>query len=205
AVTTDGHRLALCETLASSTTTQPVQAIVPRKAVGELQRLLSIEDEQLTLLIGRELLNVTIQTQSKDKEQSDITVRFTTKLIDGKFPDYRRVIPRGGDKVVTIPHDVFKQSLQRVAILSNEKLRGVFLNFNADTLQLRANNPEQDEAIEDLAIQYASAPLEMSFNAQYILDVLSVLDGDDMAMTMSEANQSVLVQDPTQPNQTYVV
>ena len=95
--------------------------------------------------------------------------------------------------------------MQRVAILSNEKLRGVFLNFNADTLQLRANNPEQDEAIEDLAIQYASAPLEMSFNAQYILDVLSVLDGDDMAMTMSEANQSVLVQDPTQPNQTYVV
>ena len=169
AVTTDGHRLALCETLASSTAAQLVQAIVPRKAVGELQRLLSIEDEQLTLLIGRELLNVTIQTSSRDKEQGDITVRFTTKLIDGKFPDYRRVIPRG------------------------------------DSLQLRANNPEQDEAIEDLAIQYANAPMEMSFNAQYILDVLSVLDGDDVAMTMSEANQSVLVQDPTQSNQTYVV
>ena len=205
AVTTDGHRLALCETATTSTATQAVQAIVPRKAVGELQRLLSVEDEQLSLLIGRELLNVTITIANRDKEQGDITVRFTTKLIDGKFPDYRRVIPRGGDKVVMIAHDVFKQSLQRVAILSNEKLRGVFLNFNADSLQLRANNPEQDEAIEDLAIQYADASLEMSFNAQYLIEVLSVLDGDDVSITMTEANQSVLVQDPTQQDQTYVV
>ena len=204
-VTTDGHRLALCEVLASSTVSQLIQAIVPRKAVGELQRLLSVEDNQLSLLFGRELLNVTINTPSRDKEQSDITVRFTTKLIDGKFPDYRRVIPRSGDKHVLIAHDVFKQSLQRVAILSNEKLRGVFLNFGQDTLQLRANNPEQDEAVEDLAIQYNDTPLEMSFNAQYILDVLGVLDGDDVRMSMSEANQSVLVQDPTQPDQTYVV
>ena len=205
AVTTDGHRLALCETVASSNATQLIQAIVPRKAVGELQRLLSIEDEQLALLIGRELLNVTISIASRDKEQGDTTVRFTTKLIDGKFPDYRRVIPRGGDKNVLIAHDVFKQSLQRVSILSNEKLRGVFLNFNQDSLQLRANNPEQDEAIEDLAIQYQNTPLEMSFNAQYLLDVLGVLDGDDVNMSMTEANQSVLVQDPAHPDQTYVV
>jgi len=204
-VTTDGHRLALCETAAQSTATQPIQAIVPRKAVAELQRLLSVEDEQLSLLIGRELLNVTIRMASRDKEQTDITVRFTTKLIDGKFPDYRRVIPRGGDKNVIIAHDVFKQSLQRVAILSNEKLRGVFLNFNAGSLQLRANNPEQDEAIEDLAIQYADAPLEMSFNAQYLIEVLGVLDGEDVSMTMTEANQSVLVQDPSHTDQTYVV
>lgn len=205
AVTTDGHRLALCEVQASSTATQAVQAIVPRKAVGELQRLLSIEDDQLSLLIGRELLNVTIHIANRDKEQYPITVRFTTKLIDGKFPDYRRVIPRGGDKHVQIAHDVFKQSLQRVAILSNEKLRGVFLNFNPDVLQLRANNPEQDEAIEDLAIQYQNTPLEMSFNAQYLLEVLNVLDGDDVSMSMTEANQSVLVQDAAHPDQTYVV
>jgi DNA polymerase-3 subunit beta len=205
AVTTDGHRLALCETVASSNATQLIQAIVPRKAVGELQRLLSIEDEQLALLIGRELLNVTISIASRDKEQGDTTVRFTTKLIDGKFPDYRRVIPRGGDKNVLIAHDVFKQSLQRVSILSNEKLRGVFLNFAEDTLQLRANNPEQDEAVEDLAIQYNNAPMEMSFNAQYILEVLGALDGDDVSMTMTEANQSVLVQDPSHQDQTYVV
>lgn len=118
AVTTDGHRLALCETAAQSTATQPIQAIVPRKAVAELQRLLLLKMNN-SLLIGRELLNVTIRMASRDKEQADITVRFTTKLIDGKFPDYRRVIPRGGDKNVIIAHDVFKQSYN-VAILSNE-------------------------------------------------------------------------------------
>lgn len=205
AVTTDGHRLAMCETNAQSTATQALQAIVPRKAVAELQRLLSVEDEALTVLIGRELLNVTIGMPSRDKEQGEVTVRFTTKLIDGKFPDYRRVIPRGGDKTVTIGHDVFKQSLQRVAILSNEKLRGVFLNFYTDTLQLRANNPEQDEAIEDLTIEYQHNSLEMSFNAQYLLDVLGALDGDDVSMTMTEANQSVLVQDLQHQDQVYVV
>ena len=81
----------------------------------------------------------------------------------------------------------------------------MFLNFAADTLQLRANNPEQDEAVEDLAIQYNNAPMEMSFNAQYILEVLGALDGDDVSMTMTEANQSVLVQDPAHQDQTYVV
>lgn len=204
AVTTDGHRLAMCQTDAQSTADQAVQAIVPRKAVGELQRLLTVEELPLTVLIGRELLNVTVELPAREKE-SAIVVRFTTKLIDGKFPDYRRVVPRGGDKLATLGHDSFKQSLQRVAILSNEKLRGVFLNFQQDSLQLRANNPEQDEAVEDLNMQYQGSTLEMSFNAQYILDVLSALDGEDVQMQMSEANQSVLIQDPTQPTQTYVV
>jgi DNA polymerase-3 subunit beta len=160
AVTTDGHRLALSEATATSNTEEVQQAIVPRKAVGELQRLLTVEDLPLTILIGRELLNVTI---------------------------------------------AFKQTLQRVAILSNEKLRGVFLTFNADILQLKANNPEQDEAVEDFAMQYQGDTLEMSFNAQYLLDVVNVLDGDDVQMQMSESNQSVLIQDPNQPAQTYVV
>ncbi|GAB3053588.1 hypothetical protein GCM10027155_19960 [Acinetobacter apis] len=204
-VTTDGHRLALCETTAESTVTQPLQAIVPRKAVAELQRLLSLDDHPLNVFIGRELLNITINIPSRDKEQGNVTVRFTTKLIDGKFPDYKRVIPRGGDKNVVIGHDVLKQSLQRVAILSNEKLRGVFLNFSNDTLELKANNPEQDEASEKLAIHYGYSPLDMSFNAQYLLDVLSVLDGEDVSITMSEANQSVLVQDPAYKDQVYVV
>ncbi|KAA8731234.1 DNA polymerase III subunit beta [Acinetobacter qingfengensis] len=204
AVTTDGHRLALCHAEAQSTAQQAVQAIIPRKAVGELQRLLTVEDLPLNVLIGRELLNVTIELPAREKETA-IIVRFTTKLIDGKFPDYRRVVPRGGDKIATLAHDAFKQSLQRVAILSNEKLRGVFLNFNDDSLQLRANNPEQDEAVEDFAMQYQGETLEMSFNAQYILDILNALDGDDVQMQMTEANQSVLMQDPNQPSQTYVV
>lgn len=204
AVTTDGHRLALCEVAAQAQTNDAVQAIVPRKAVNELQRLLSVDEQPLSLLIGREFLNVTIALPVKEKE-SAITVRFTTKLIDGKFPDYRRVIPRGGDKIAHLAHDAFKQSLQRVAILSNEKLRGIFLQFNPDLLQLRANNPEQDEAVEDFVMKYQGDSLEMSFNAQYLVDVLNVLDGEDVELRMTESNQSVLICDPNQSQQTYVV
>lgn len=206
AVTTDGHRLALSETSAIFEGQQTLQAIVPRKAVGELQRLLSVDEQPLTLIIGRELMNVSITLNSKDKEKdNDIVVRFTTKLIDGKFPDYRRVLPRHGNKIVLINHDQFRQSLQRVAILSNEKLRGVFLVFKNNELQLRANNPEQDEAVEDMAISYEGDSLEMSFNAQYLLDVIGVLSSDQVQLTLSEANASALVQDPTTSSSLYVV
>lgn len=203
AVTTDGHRLALSETDAQFDSQQTLQAIVPRKAINELQRLLTVDEHQLTLIIGRELMNVKIQLNYKDSHQ--VEVRFTTKLIDGKFPDYRRVLPRNGNKIVTIEHDLFRQSLQRVAILSNEKLRGVFLTFKENELQLRANNPEQDEAVDDLAIQYSGESMEMSFNAQYLLDVLGALNGDTVQLTLSEANASSLVQDPAAAQSLYVV
>lgn len=203
AVTTDGHRLALSETDAQLNSQQTLQAIVPRKAVNELQRLLTLDEHQLTLIIGRELMNVKIQLNYKDSHE--VEVRFTTKLIDGKFPDYRRVLPRNGNKIVSIEHDLFRQSLQRVAILSNEKLRGVFLTFKENELQLRANNPEQDEAVDDLAIQYNGDSMEMSFNAQYLLDVLGALDGDTVQLTLSEANASSLIQDPAAAHSLYVV
>lgn len=208
AVTTDGHRLALSETSAIFEGNHTLQAIVPRKAVGELQRLLTLDEQPLTLIIGRELMNVSINVVGKDKDREEggeIVVRFTTKLIDGKFPDYRRVLPRHGNKIILINHDLFRQSLQRVAILSNEKLRGVFLTFGNNQLQLRANNPEQDEAVDDLAIGYEGDSLEMSFNAQYLLDVLGALSGDDVQLTLSEANASALVQEPSNSSSLYVV
>lgn len=204
AVTTDGHRLALSETSAIFEGQHTLQAIVPRKAVGELQRLLTVDEQPLTLIIGRELMNVSISLRGKDKD-TDIVVRFTTKLIDGKFPDYRRVLPRHGNKIILINHEQFRQSLQRVAILSNEKLRGVFLLFKNNELQLRANNPEQDEAVEDMAISYQGDSLEMSFNAQYLLDVIGVLSSDQVQLTLSEANASALVQDPATSSSLYVV
>lgn len=204
AVATDGHRLALCETITSSHIEHVIQSIIPRKAVTELQRLLVSDEQSLTLMIGQELLHASILVPSKDKEY-DVHVRFTTKLINGKFPDYRRVIPRDGDKSVRLVHDELRQSLQRVAILSNEKLHGIFLKFEQDCLQLRANNPEQDEASEDLAIQYPYEPLEISFNSQYLLNILDVLEGTDVKITMGEANTAVLIEDPHCNTQTYVV
>lgn len=207
-VTTDGHRLAMFETAAVLEGSQNVQAIVPRKGVLELQRLLGAEESQLSILIGREFLSVTLTQQNKaqDGQQgADIEIRFTTKLIDGKFPDYRRVIPKNGDKVMQVALDEFKQTLQRVAILSNEKLRGVFLQLNNHNMQLRANNAEQDEAVEDLLISYQGAPLEMSFNAQYLLDIINVIEGSNLQMTLSDANASALVQDPSDNGAVYVV
>lgn len=205
AVTTDGHRLALCETTANSNVEQLIQAIIPRKAIAELQRLLTLEDGVLHLFISQELLHIGLKVPAKDKEQSDIEVRFTTKLINGKFPDYRKVIPRNKEKQVKIAHSELKQALQRVSILSNEKLHGVVLHFNQDNLRLKANNPEQDEASEEMFIAYQFEELEMAFNALYLLHVLDVLDGDDVEIYMNDANSAVLVQDPTSQNQTYVI
>ena len=207
-VTTDGHRLAMLEASAVLEGSASVQAIVPRKGVLELQRLLGTDENQLSILLGREFLSVSLTQASKEKEgqaSSDIEIRFTTKLIDGKFPDYRRVIPKNGDKVMQVELDEFKHTLQRVAILSNEKLRGVFLQLNDHNMQMRANNAEQDEAVEDLHINYQGTPLEMSFNAQYLLDILNVLDGTTFQMTLSDANASALVQDPAAGGATYVV
>ena len=207
-VTTDGHRLAMFETAAVLEGGQSVQAIVPRKGVLELQRLLGAEESQLSILVGREFLSVTLTQQNKpqDGQQTvDIEIRFTTKLIDGKFPDYRRVIPKNGNKVMQVALDEFKQTLQRVAILSNEKLRGVFLQLNNHNMQMRANNAEQDEAVEDLLISYQGTPLEMSFNAQYLLDIINVIEGSTLQMTLSDANASALVQDPSENGAVYVV
>ncbi|MBC7752333.1 MAG: DNA polymerase III subunit beta [Candidatus Saccharibacteria bacterium] len=207
-VTTDGHRLAMFETAAVLEGGQSVQAIVPRKGVLELQRLLGAEESQLSILVGRQFLSVTLTQQNKAQEGQqtvDIEIRFTTKLIDGKFPDYRRVIPKNGDKVMQVALDEFKQTLQRVAILSNEKLRGVFLQLNNHNMQMRANNAEQDEAVEDLLISYQGAPLEMSFNAQYLLDIINVIEGSTLQMTLSDANASALVQDPSENGAVYVV
>lgn len=203
-VTTDGHRLALSEAPAQldSSATASVQAIVPRKGIMELQRLLTAEDSELDILVGREFLSVTLPPSNPDLP---IEIRFTSKLIDGKFPDYRRVVPRNGTKTVQIDLAAFRQTLQRVSILSNEKLRGVFLNFKNNEMHLRANNPEQDEAVEDLVIQYQGDELEMSFNSQYLLDVINVLEGEHVQLTLSEANASALVQDPLVNESVYVV
>jgi DNA polymerase-3 subunit beta len=154
--------------------------------------------------VGREFLSVSLQVNA-GKDDTAVQIRFTTKLIDGKFPDYRRVVPRNGTKVVQADMDSFRQTLQRVAILSNEKLRGVFLNFKDANMQLRANNPEQDEAVEDLAVEYSGAAIDMSFNAQYLLDIMSVLGATQIQLTLSEPNASVLVQDPTVDDSLYVV
>ena len=202
-VATDGHRLALARSVIDVDAALNMQAILPRKAVIELERLtlelgklLGDNDNSLTLSFGREFLQVSLpfgDVDSTGRIGTDLMVTFTARLIDGKFPDYRRVMPSNTDKLALMNQEKLADVLRRVAILSNEKSRGVVLSFSGDgTVEIRANNAEQDEAIEVLQVKYQGEPIELSFNAAYIQDVLSVTQGD-VQMHMSQSNASVLV------------
>ncbi len=201
-VATDGHRLALAKRAVEVADDLNMQAILPRKAVSELERLLidlgkllGSEDNPVTLKFGREFLQVELPFGTLDSTgqiDDSLFVTFTARLIDGKFPDYRRVMPTNSDKQAIIDLLQMKEVLRRVSILSNEKSRGVILKFSEDgTVELRANNAEQDEAVERLESKYTGNPIELSFNAQYMQDVLDVLEGN-LVLQMSQANASVL-------------
>lgn len=203
-VATDGHRLALARTVIADADGVELDAILPRKAVlelqrllGELKRMLPNHNNQITLNVGREFLQVILpfgEVDSAGQMKNPILVSFTARLIDGKFPDYRRVMPATTDKIARINQDQLASVLRRVAILSNEKSRGVIFDFAGDeNLVVRASNAEQDEASEQLAIKYNGEPLEISFNVAYLLDVLNVVQGD-IQFNMGQANGSVLLQ-----------
>lgn len=202
-VATDGHRLALARTLIENSDNAELTAILPRKAVLELQRLLvelkkllPNHDNIITLHVGREFLQVILpfgEVGDDGQIKNPILVTFTSRLIEGKFPDYRRVIPANTDKLAVINIDQLSDVLRRVSVLSHEKSRGVIFNFNdAESLELIANNSEHDEAREQLTIKYQGEALEISFNVSYLLDVLNKLQGN-VEFHMSQANGSVLV------------
>lgn len=193
-VSTDGHRLAMCDTEARTEGNDRMQVIVPRKGVQELARLLSDEDGEVTLTLGANHIRATVGN-----------VTFTSKLIDGKFPDYERVLPRGGDKTVLANREELRQSLQRASILSNEKFRGVRLQLTPDLLRVQANNPDQEEAEEDVSVEYTGGPLEIGFNVQYLMDVLGVLETATAKITLGDANSSALMQDAGSNAAFYVV
>ena len=196
AVATDGHRLAMasqaCETNAQSGAIK--QAIVPRKAVVEMGRLLDEEDENLSLQLGSNHLKVT---------KGGVTL--TTKLVDGQFPDYEKVVPKDASRVLSGDRDTLKQGFQRASILSNEKYRGVRLAISPDSLMIQANNPEQEEAEETVPVHFSGDQLEIGFNVSYLLDVLSVIDSDQVQMSVSDANSSALLEAMDDDNAVYVV
>lgn len=182
AVATDGHRLALT-TLQDPHIQGEVQAIVPRKAVLELLRLLPDTHEHVTLALGSTYIRIV---------SSDFT--FTSKLIDGRYPDYQRLIPKGGDKQLLLEREGFKQSLMRVAILANEKYRGIRLQLSSGKLQIVAQNAEQEQAEEELAIDYHGDGLDIGFNVSYLLDVLNALPGAGVKLTLANAQSSLLME-----------
>jgi DNA polymerase III subunit beta len=193
-VATDGHRLALCDRTVDIGETEPRQIIIPRKGVVEIIRMLSGKDETVRMAIGSNHLKVMNGDQS-----------LTTKLVDGRFPDYERVVPRGGEKRVFADREVLKAGLARASILSNEKFRGVRIVLSDNKLMAIAHNPEQEEAEEEIEVEYNGGELEIGFNVSYLLDVLAVLKCDKVRVDFIDSNSSCLLQDPEDETSRYVV
>ncbi len=194
-VATDGHRLAIAEAALATggKSVQAQQVIVPRKGILELQRILGSEGE----------VEITIGSNHIRLQIGDI--RFTSKLIDGKFPDYGRVIPASPGKTVVIDRDSLRAALQRTAILSNEKYRGVRVALANDSLKLQAHNPEQEEAQDEVEIDYKGEEMEIGFNVTYLLDALTAVDTETVEIGLTDANSSCLIRSPGTTQSRYVV
>jgi DNA polymerase-3 subunit beta len=191
-VATDGHRLALCE-MELVTKSGQQQVIIPRKGVLELQRLIGSEGP-LTVQVGSNHIRVTIGD-----------IRFTSKLIDGRFPEYGRVIPAVPARVVRADREALRRALQRTAILSNEKYRGIRLALRQNLVILTAHNPEQEEAEEEVEVSYSGEEFEVGFNVNYLLDALAAVDGAEVEVGLTDANSSCLVRAPGGGPGRYVV
>lgn len=193
-VSTDGHRLAMCTKAVDVAVEGKLQCIVPRKGIQELSRLLSEDDEAVEITLGDKHIQVATPG-----------LTFTSKLVDGKFPDYERVLPRAGSNTVLADRQALRQAFGRVAILSNEKYRGVRLTLADNTMVLVANNPEQDEAEERLPVDYSGEEQSIGFNINYLLDVANVMDTEQMRMSFIDANTSALIEAPDGGDALYVV
>ena len=193
-VATDGHRLALCDADGAADYGQQHQVIVPRKGVLELQRLLEEADTPAAVEVGSNHIRVDLPS-----------LKFTSKLIDGRFPDYERVVPKQGDKELIADRGLLRDALSRASILSNEKYRGIRLTLSGSTLKIVAHNPEQEEAEEELEVKYSGGDLEIGFNVTYLLDALNAVQGDSIRIGLADANSSCLIAAPDRPQARYVV
>jgi DNA polymerase-3 subunit beta len=182
-VATDGHRLAMQTVSMTNETGEPQQLILPRKGIMELSRLITDGEGDLTLVFGSNHIRA---------RMADYT--FTSKLVDGKFPDYNRVLPKGGDKHIVGDRQELRQAFSRVSILSNEKYRGVRLVLESGELKILANNPEQEEAEEGVSVDYEGDALEIGFNVSYLIDVLAALHSKSVRITLSDPNSSALLE-----------
>lgn len=193
-VATDGHRLAMCTLDKGVPGADRVQVIVPRKGVVELGRLLSDGEDPIYITLGKNHLRAS---------RSGYTL--TTKLVDGRFPEYDKVIPADSENALIGDREELKQAFYRASILSNEKYRGVRLSLEKEQVTIQANNPEQEEAEEIVAIEYNGSPMEIGFNVSYLQDVLSVLDTETVRVSINDANSSALIEGPGADDSVYVV
>ena len=185
AVATDGHRLAVAGFEAATGVEESKAIIVPRKAVAELARLLTTEDVELQVRVGTNAIQLAIDD-----------VRFTSKLIDGRFPDYGRVIPdaEACDKRLSMDRESLRQCLVRTSVLSSDKHRTVRLTLASGMLTVAANNPEQETAVDELEIDYAGEDLDIGFNVSYLIDALGTLPSETADIFLTDSSSSCLIQ-----------
>jgi len=192
-VATDGHRLAY----ASATLDVEVprqEVILPRKTVLEMLRLLSDKEGAIDMQFAN--------NQAKFVFDG---MEFVTKLVEGKFPDYNRVIPKNHKNTITLGRGPLLACLQRTAILTSEKFKGVRLNLEPGLLRVASNNAEQEEAVDELEIDYSGDAIEIGFNVTYLIDVLTNMEQDMVRMDLADSNSSVLITIPEQSSFKYVV
>jgi DNA polymerase-3 subunit beta len=193
-VATDGHRLALSEATCAKGVKETIQIIVPRKGIMGLWHMLSDQDVEAELQVSQNHMRVIIGQQE-----------ITTKLVDGKFPDYVRVLPAKGDKVVIADREALRQGLARTSILSNEKFRGVRLALKKGIIQALAHNPDQEEAEEDIEVEYEGQELEIGFNVVYLIDALSAIKSEKVHLEFSSSEKSCLIHSTGEVSSKYVV
>jgi DNA polymerase III subunit beta len=193
-VATDGHRLALCSYDCEVEPSDTIQLIVPRKGIMELVKLLEDSNEPVEVQVGSNHIKISL---------NDFI--FTSKLIDGRFPDYERVIPKNSDKNIEAKRDSVRQAMVRTSILSNEKYRGIRLRLQSGLLQAQANNPEMEEAEEEIEVSYSGPEMEIGFNVSYLLDALGAVNEDDVVIEMGDPNSSCVIHPKSDENCTYVI
>jgi DNA polymerase-3 subunit beta len=193
-VATDGHRLALAASPLESEVPTRQEVILPRKTVLELQRLLRDEDAPIEMRFASNQARFTFGG-----------MEFVTKLVEGKFPDYNRVIPKNHRNIVSLGRAPLLAALQRAAILTSEKFKGVRVNLDPGLLQIASSNAEQEEAKEELEVDYGGEPIEIGFNVTYLIDALANMTAETLRVELQDGSASALFTLPDQPGFKYVV
>jgi DNA polymerase-3 subunit beta len=194
AVATDGHRLAQVELALPSGANGMPGVIVPRKTVGEVQRLIEDSDAEVTIELSQGKVRFTI---------GDVVL--TSKLIDGTFPDYARVIPLGNDKELTVDKKEFEQAVDRVSTVSSERGRAVKLSVSNGKLMLSVTNPDSGSATEEIEVEYGSEPLDIGFNSRYLLDIAAQIEGEAAVLKLADPGSPTLIQDRDAKGALYVL
>ena len=194
AVATDGHRLARVEMVLPEGAAGIPGIIIPRKTVLELRKLVDESEEEVQIGLSETKIRVTIGEAA-----------LTSKLIDGTFPDYDRVIPSNNDKTLEVECKPFAEAVDRVSTISTEKSRAVKLSIENGSLVLSATSPENGTAVEELEVRYLASPLEIGFNSRYLLDITEQIEGDGAQFVMSDAGSPTIVRDRDDASALYVL